>query len=99
MSVRTYDTPNFLPCPGDISLGGALVTLPARPTDMQVELLVQLPGQELRLQGDIIDVLPGGPQCQARVKFSELAFQDELAIARFLDNITGEWDLWKPEAV
>src|SRR4051812_48577488 len=97
MYVRPYDVAYFAPCKGDISLGGAKVTLSEWPLDKQIEVLVHLGSQELRLQGEIIDVIPGNPLHTARVKFQALLLEDERAIARFLDDVSGEWDVWTGE--
>ena len=67
------------------------------PADKQVEVLFNLGGDDLRLQGEVIDVMPSSRGFVARVKFEQLELEEERAIARFLDDVSGEWDIWVPE--
>lgn len=101
MWARTYDQARFVACKGDISMGGARVEFRTKPKEKDIEIIVKLGGgmEDLRIQGEIIDVFPTpeGHAFVARVKFTEQLFLDELALARFMDDVSGEWELWSPE--
>ena len=96
MLVRSYDMKNFETCNGDISMGGARIQFHKPPKDMQVEVMFTLGEREIRLQGDILDMrLLESGLTEARVRFLDWDVRDELALARILQEVSGEWDIEK----
>lgn len=73
---------------GDLGIGGVYFEDPMVPVGKKVQLRFTLPGrpQEIRCEGEIIRVSEQEGRQGAHVKFGELATEDELAIARFLDQ-------------
>jgi hypothetical protein len=71
---------------GDLSLGGCALRGGALEGGTQVELRLLLPSapDELKVQGE---VLPGARGEAARVRFLDLSVEEELAIARHLDDL------------
>lgn len=73
---------------GDLSLGGIhwLATHPPRAE--QVEVRFRLPGvpREIRAHAEIIRLSEAGKALGFHVRFTELAVESELAIARYIDD-------------
>lgn len=86
--VRRPGSGPFVTSMGDVSLGGARATSAQPIREERLEVAVPLYGQdrELRVTGDVIRVRRKGGTYQAHIKFGELAYQDEVAVARFLDR-------------
>jgi uncharacterized protein (TIGR02266 family) len=73
---------------GNLSLGGIYFAEKHPPPGTRVEIRFFLPGRsrEVRAVGDILRVSREGGSFGAHVRFEELAVEDELAIARFLES-------------
>jgi hypothetical protein len=75
---------------GDLSLGGCAWHGEALEAGARVEVRLTLPGSEAEFQalGEVLQVTQGphGPTCH--VRFVELPVEAELAIARYLDDVT-----------
>ncbi len=73
---------------GDLGIGGVFFEDRMVPVGKKVQLHFTLPGrpQEIHCEGEIIRVSEQEGRYGAHVKFGELATEDELAIARFLDQ-------------
>jgi hypothetical protein len=75
---------------GDLSLGGIYWKGKYAPHGKDVEVRFRLAGvpKEIRAQGEIIRVLDRGNNIDFHVRFTELDVASELAIARYLDEVT-----------
>ncbi|HVP66544.1 MAG TPA: PilZ domain-containing protein [Anaeromyxobacteraceae bacterium] len=73
---------------GNVGLGGVYFAKGHPPPGNRVEVRVLLPGtrSEIRATGEIVQVNPEGGGFGAHVRFANLALEDELALARFLDR-------------
>lgn len=73
---------------GDLSLGGIHWRGKTAPHGTQVEVRFRLLGvpKEIRCQGEIIRVMDKGQNIDFRVRFTDLAVDSELAIAKHLDD-------------
>lgn len=73
---------------GDVGLGGVRAKLPHPPFGTEVELALKLPGlgRELRLDGVVLRVTGSGHDFDAHIRFDEMDVEDELALAKFLDE-------------
>lgn len=73
---------------GDVGLGGVRAKLPHPPFGTEVELALKLPGlgRELRLDGVVLRVTGSGHDYEAHIRFDEMDVEDELALAKFLDE-------------
>jgi uncharacterized protein (TIGR02266 family) len=74
---------------GDLSLGGCALRGGTLEGGTQVELRLLLPSapDELRVKGEVLPETRGEPSGAARVRFLNLAVEQELAIARHLDDL------------
>jgi len=74
--------------PGDLSLSGVYYTQGHPPQGSRVELRFLLPGRrvEVRAGGEILSVTRGADRYGAHVRFVDLPLEDELAIARYLQE-------------
>jgi len=73
---------------GNLSLGGIYFAESHPPFGTRVEVRFLLPGssREIQAVGDILRVSRRGGTFGAHVRFEDLALEDELAIARFLER-------------
>jgi uncharacterized protein (TIGR02266 family) len=74
---------------GDLSLGGCALRGGALEGGTQVELRLLLPSapDELKVQGEVLPGARSEPGGAARVRFLNLSVEEELAIARHLDDL------------
>ncbi|ADO74125.1 PilZ domain-containing protein [Stigmatella aurantiaca] len=74
---------------GDLSLGGCALRGGSLEGGAQVELRLLLPSapDELRVNGEVLQVTRGEPGVAVRVRFVNLSVEEELAIARHLDDL------------
>ena len=76
---------------GNISIGGMFFKKPlSLPTGAVLQLRFSLPGMNKRLQvqGEVVEITSVGKvgEMGTRVRFIDLELQDELLIARYLDD-------------
>lgn len=73
---------------GDLALGGIHWRGKNPPRDTEVEVRFRLPGvpREIRCRGEIIRLKAQGQGIDFHVRFTELEVENELAMARFLDE-------------
>jgi uncharacterized protein (TIGR02266 family) len=74
---------------GDIGVGGVYYEEQSAPSGKRVELRFRLPKleQEVRCEGEIVHVAEAaGGVTGVRVRFGELQTDEELALARFIDD-------------
>jgi hypothetical protein len=76
---------------GDLSLGGIYWKGKYPPRGTNVEVRFRLAGvpKEIRAKGEIIRVQDRGSNIDFHVRFTELDVKSELAIASYLENVTG----------
>lgn len=89
--VREADAGNsFMEKNGDIGVGGVYFEDPAPPVGAAVELRFTLPGRDVKVEiqcrGEIVRVCDCHGKFGAHVRFLEMSTEDELAIAKFLDD-------------
>lgn len=72
---------------GDLSLGGIHWQGSSAPRGTEVEVRFRLEGalDDVCCRGQIIRVTDKGPKFDVRLRFTDLALQNELAIAKHLD--------------
>lgn len=89
LRVRPLAGGDFVEHDGDISIGGALFHAPEAKEGERFELRFQLPGaaQELSCQGEVLRVREAGEGRRVHLKFVELPIDQELAIARYIDDL------------
>ncbi|MBI5528911.1 MAG: PilZ domain-containing protein [Deltaproteobacteria bacterium] len=83
------DEGHYTECMGNVSLRGAFVELDVPPAvGVRINMVFILPtrGEEIRAQGEVIAVASEHETPGARVKFLDLSFEQERAIARYLDQ-------------
>lgn len=75
---------------GDLSIGGVFWGTSHQPHGQDVEVRVALPGehQEIRAVGQIVGRRDSG----LHVRFTALGTDDELAIARYIDEVVIGWE-------
>jgi hypothetical protein len=75
---------------GDLSLGGIYWKGKYPPHGTDVEVRFRLAGipKEIRAKGEIIRVMDRGNNIDFHVRFVELEVSSELAIAKYLDEVT-----------
>ncbi|MBL8956689.1 MAG: PilZ domain-containing protein [Myxococcaceae bacterium] len=75
---------------GDLSLGGIYWKGKYPPHGTDVEVRFRLAGvtKEIRAKGEIIRVMDRGNNIDFHVRFVELDVSSELAIAKYLDEVT-----------
>jgi hypothetical protein len=73
---------------GNLSLGGVYFTEGHPPFGTRVELRFIVPGlkDEVRTEGEILEVSHDGKSFGAHVRFRDLPLETELAIARWLET-------------
>ena len=73
---------------GNLSLGGVYFTEGHPPFGTRVELRFLVPGfkEEVRTEGEILQVSQDGRTFGAHVRFRDLPLEAELAIARWLES-------------
>jgi len=76
--------------PGNLALSGAYFTQGHPPEGGRVELRFLLPGRraEVRVAGEVLGVDQDGEAFGVHVRFVDLPLEDELAIARLLQEAT-----------
>ncbi len=74
--------------PGNLGIGGVYFEAAHPPVGGRVELRFILPGSrpEVQAVGEVLRVTCEGARFGAHVKFLDIALDDELAIARFLQE-------------
>ncbi len=74
---------------GDLSLGGISWLGKTAPLGREVDVRFRLPGvaRELRARGEIIRIKPDDRGLGFQLRFTELETQEELAIAKYLDDL------------
>jgi len=74
---------------GDLSIGGALFhTASAMAGDLyQIKFNLPDKGQEVVCQAEVLRVREAGPLKRVHLKFSELSLEQELAIAKYIDDL------------
>lgn len=75
---------------GDLSIGGVFWGTSHAPHAPEVEVCVVLPGEhtEIRARGEIV----GRRDAGLHVRFTALGTDDELAIARYIDEVSIGWE-------
>jgi hypothetical protein len=75
---------------GDLSLGGIYWKGKYPPHGVDVEVRFRLPGvpKEIKAKGEIIRVMDRGNNIDFHVRFVELDMASELAVAKYLDEVT-----------
>ncbi len=75
---------------GDLSLGGIYWKGKYPPHGTDVEVRFRLAGipKEIKVKGEIIRVMDRGNNIDFHVRFTELDVTSELAIAKYLDEVT-----------
>ena len=85
------DEGHYTECMGNIGLQGAFVELDVPPAvGSRINMVFTLPtrGDEIRTQGEVIAVATERETPGVRVTFSGLTFEQERALARFIDQLT-----------
>src|SRR5687768_13520219 len=80
---------DFVEHDGDLSVGGALFHAPIAVQGDRFELEFQLPGSSHQLQclAEVLRVREAGDTQRVHLKFVELSIEQELAIARYIDDL------------
>ncbi|MFN7133355.1 MAG: PilZ domain-containing protein [Myxococcales bacterium] len=88
ITINVKQGGSWLEADGDLSVGGAYFVVGETPEAGGVELKFKLPGvrKEIRTGADIIRVASNGGRFGVHVKFHEMETQDELAVAKFIDD-------------
>ncbi len=78
----------FREAEGDLSVGGAYFVTAQTPSANQLELKFKLPGvrREIKTAAEVLRIGGYGGRVGVHVKFSDLDTQDELAVAKFIDD-------------
>lgn len=89
LRVRPLSGGDFVEYDGDLSVGGALFHSPSAVEGDRFELKFQLPGsaQELTCQAEVLRVRDAGDTRRVHLKFAELPIEQELAIAKYIDDL------------
>lgn len=89
LRVRPQGGGEFVEYDGDISLGGAFFLASDAREGERYELRFQLPGteKELSCSGEVLRVRDAGDRRSVHLRFVELPIDQELAIARYIDEL------------
>ena len=84
------DGESFEETRGDLSIGGVFWGTSHAPHAPEVDVRVVLPGErvEIHARGEVV----GRRDAGIHVRFTALATQDELAIARYIDEVVIGWE-------
>jgi len=77
---------------GNLSLGGIFFTGNHPPVGSEVEVRFVVPGDEREIEaaGEVIRVRRTGDHFGSHIRFTEIAVEGELAVARYLQAVTAK---------